>query len=76
MSKAIKAGDIPHDIQRDLVLQAVLAVATAAIQVADGDAKYAARAVAEAGVAAWRVLNELIQMSPSPSVRDVSRTLP
>lgn len=57
MSEAIKAGDIPHDIQRDVILQAVLAAGNVARQTADGDPGKAARAVVEAGVLAWRVLN-------------------
>ena len=57
MSEAIKAGDIPHDIQRDVIQQAASLAADIARQAGDGDAKKAARAVVEAGVLAWQVLN-------------------
>ncbi len=40
------------------------------------DALRAARVVAEAGVLAWLVLNGITPASPSPSVRNCSRTLP
>ncbi|WP_175207197.1 hypothetical protein [Achromobacter anxifer] len=76
MSKAIEAGEIPHDIQHDVISQAVLAATEAARLAADGDALKAARAVAEAGALAWLVLNGFTPASPSPSVRDSSRTLP
>lgn len=57
MIEAIKAGDIPHDIQREVIQQAVVLAADTARQAGDGDAKKAARAVAEAGVLAWQILN-------------------
>lgn len=76
MSEAIKAGDIPQEIQRDVILQAVLAAVDVARQAGDGDVEKAARAVVEAGVLAWLVLNGIIPTSHSPSARDSSRTLP
>ncbi|WP_238888604.1 hypothetical protein [Achromobacter insuavis] len=59
MNEVIKAGEIPHDIQRDVIQQAVLVAGDVARQSADGDAKKAARAVADAGVLAWLILNGL-----------------
>ncbi len=52
-----KAGDIPHEIQRDVVAAAVEVAADMARQTSDGDVKKAARAVAEAGVLAWRIVS-------------------
>lgn len=59
MSEAIKAGDIPHDIQRDVILHAVQASADVARKMSDGDVEKTARAVAGAGVLAWRIVNGL-----------------
>jgi len=70
MSEAIKAGDIPHDIQRDVILQAVLAAVDVARLTADGDPGKAARAVAEAGVLAWQLLNGA---SPSEALSEAGR---
>ena len=67
MSQAIKAGDIPHDIQRDVILHAVQAAAEVARKMSDGDVEKAARAVAGAGVLAWRIVNGF-SSSHSPDV--------
>ena len=53
----IKAGDIPQETQRDVIQQAVLVAADLARQSGDFDTDKAARAVAEAGVLAWLILN-------------------
>lgn len=72
MSKAIKVGDIPHEIQRDVIATAVSA-AVGALNLGNVEPKEAARQVAEAAVVAWRVVNGV--SSPSPSLRATDGTL-
>lgn len=59
-----KAGEIPHDIRRDVIAIASGAAAAALNGSGARDPAKAARDVAEAAVAAWQVLNGF---SPSPS---------
>ncbi|MBD9476472.1 hypothetical protein IB268_26415 [Achromobacter sp. ACM01] len=64
MSEAIKFGDMPHEIQRDVIAAATQAAANALRDSGEDDSVKAARQVAEAAVIAWNVVNGV---SPSPS---------
>ncbi|WP_235049336.1 hypothetical protein [Bordetella bronchiseptica] len=68
MVNPIEPGDIPHEIQRDVVAAAIEAAAFALRQSFEDDPAKAARLVAEAAVAAWQIVNG-VSRSPSPSRR-------
>lgn len=53
----IKAGDIPHEIQRDVIGTATQSAANALRDSGETDAMVAARRVAEAAVLAWQIVN-------------------
>lgn len=73
MSEAIKAGDIPHDIQRDVISSASQSAVNALRDSGETDPIKAARQVAEAALEAWSLLNGL---SPSSSLAPTERMSP
>ena len=69
----IKAGDIPHDIQRDVIGAATQSAVNALRDNGEDDAVKAARLVAEAALEAWGLLNGI---SPSSSPAPTESTSP
>jgi hypothetical protein len=68
----IKAGDIPHDIQRDVIGAATQSAVNTLRDNGEDDAVKAARQVAEAAVVAWQIVNG-VSPSPSPRTDDGTR---
>lgn len=68
----IKAGDIPHDIQRDVIGAATQSAVNALRDSGETNAMVAARQVAEAAVAAWQIVNG-VSPSLSPRTDDGTR---